>query len=312
MIVCYRNSGRLGNRLATTAYYLALVRESGETLVNPSFWRYQRYFAPALSSSIITRAALSIDEAAGKVVASLLEKIMPEAWSEKFRFDGAIVAEPTAIFSRILSTIIDRLLGPSHVNSEDFQITRWFPPQIQRISRHWFETGTSPDKHNSDVDLIWQHREYVKEQFQLHPRLTREIDDWEEMARRSAGKLIGIHVRQGDYANYKGGKWYLPQETYFQQAQAAAKKLEWYNVRYFVASESPLVLPNDGHPWFASLNHAVLDMYALSRCDLIVAVPSTFAGWASFIGAKPMLQLPTLIESQFRISDCEIWRPRLY
>jgi len=35
----------------------------------------------------------------------------------------------------------------------------------------------------------------------------------------------------------------------------------------------------------------VFDLYAMSRCDYLMAPPSTFSGWASYYGSVPLLRL---------------------
>jgi hypothetical protein len=52
---------------------------------------------------------------------------------------------------------------------------------------------------------------------------------------------------------------------------------------------------------------AVHDMYTLAACDYIVGPPSTFSGWSSFYGSKPIFTMRE--DAPFKdISQAEIIR----
>ena len=57
---------------------------------------------------------------------------------------------------------------------------------------------------------------------------------------------------------------------------------------------------------------AVLEMYALARCDLIVGPPSSFSGWASFMGNRPIFYLEKAGDRPKERELGTVWTPRYY
>lgn len=137
------------------------------------------------------------------------------------------------------------------------------------------------------------------------------LDKWEKKVRKSSKKVCGIHIRQGDYKSYRNGQWFLEIDVYFNRARAEVSALGWDDVAFFVASETHVELPSNEHGlWHPSLESAILDMYALARCDMIIGVPSTFSGWSSFIGNKPFHNISNSDECDSL--NRSVWIPRLY
>jgi hypothetical protein len=85
------------------------------------------------------------------------------------------------------------------------------------------------------------------------------------------------------------------------------------NVGFIIATNEPYPAET-----FAGLNvhsgpgHFALDMYALAGCDLIAGPPSTFSGWASFIGMKPIYFLEDKGRLPVRAELEEVWTPRFF
>jgi Glycosyl transferase family 11 len=145
--------------------------------------------------------------------------------------------------------------------------------------------------------LLAKHREEVLRSLALSaPHL--------ELAHREIGKfretsdyLIGVHIRQGDYALWNRGRHYHDTRQYVTWMRTAVERFaDRGRIGFVVCSDRP-----QPRELFAGLNvlvssdansgAAVRDLIRLSRCDLLMAPPSTYGCWASLMGTVPILPL---------------------
>jgi hypothetical protein len=109
---------------------------------------------------------------------------------------------------------------------------------------------------------------------------------------RAEQKLIGLHIRRGDYEAWQNGRYFFSWERY---AEVAREIVQFYgrdSTRLAIcASERP------PHGFCADLPHAVsdgdlfVDQQILMRCDAIVGPPSTFSGWAAYVSGRPVIAI---------------------
>ena len=101
-------------------------------------------------------------------------------------------------------------------------------------------------------------------------------------------RIVGVHMRKGDYKEYHNGFFYYEDEEY---AQFMDQIIAMFgdDTQFFFASNERI---NKDH--FQRFNildiqsrSAVEDMYSLSKCDLIMGPYSSFSTWASFYGQVP-------------------------
>ena len=103
--------------------------------------------------------------------------------------------------------------------------------------------------------------------------------------RKGADIIIGVHIRQGDYARWLGGKYYFSLEQYAQIIKNVQILFEDKKVKFLIISNN-----KDNSDYFKDSQycfgsgHFIEDMYSLAACDYIIGPPSTFSGWASFYG----------------------------
>ena len=78
-------------------------------------------------------------------------------------------------------------------------------------------------------------------------------------------------------------------------------------VGFFIASDEDQDLSIfDKHNFYFRSGHPLENLYSLSICDYLISVPSSFAGWAHFIGETPLLELDTKV-CKPSINDFENW-----
>lgn len=108
-------------------------------------------------------------------------------------------------------------------------------------------------------------------------------------------KNIGIHIRQGDYKNWQGGKYYQTSEFYNELIEAILNSTNCANINLFIAHNGEFeisqlnkeLLLNDR---LICSNHnfsdVIKDFLVLSSCDLVIGPFSTFSRQALIWGKK--------------------------
>jgi hypothetical protein len=100
---------------------------------------------------------------------------------------------------------------------------------------------------------------------------------------------VGVHIRHGDYANFRDGKYFYTLPQYVDQMRILARLLAPRRIGFLVCSN---VSQDSTH--FGDLKvtmgpgHLLEDMYALAECDYLMGPPSTYTIWASFYGKVPL------------------------
>ena len=122
----------------------------------------------------------------------------------------------------------------------------------------------------------------------------RHVDALIHDVRRQANLVVGIHIRQGDYREWNGGKYFYSIAEYATMMRRVQSDLAGRDVTFVVCGNTKLDRAD-----FTGLNvrfgtgHLIEDMYALAETDLLIGPPSTFSGWASLWGNVPLQVLYT-------------------
>lgn len=137
-------------------------------------------------------------------------------------------------------------------------------------------------------EYVYRHRKALCDYFTPVESIRKEIDVVEQEGRQSADVLVGVHIRQGDYADFEGGRFYHSQELYAAKMAKVEQLLAPRKVTFLTVAEGEI-----DEAQFKGLNtvkgpgSAIGDMYSLARCDYIMGVHSTFSRWAAFYGDVP-------------------------
>ncbi len=141
-------------------------------------------------------------------------------------------------------------------------------------------------------ELVRRHAEKIRAYFLPGAGIATASRKAVETLRQQAEIVIGVHIRHGDYKNWKRGQYYFDIHQYAEWMHSLVRELTGRRVAFLVCSDEARC-PEE----FIGLRvefgpgTPTGDLYALAECDYIFGPLSTFSQWASFYGNKPLLQM---------------------
>lgn len=270
-VVIYKNNGgRLANQLWNYACVYAYCLEKGYQCSNYAFFRYQNYFRVRsgnwLIDKILSKAPFFISRFIYPVyeayVGLLLKGMVISDCGSEF------MLPPTPNKNVLQSKSLERL---ENGKNKDIYFKGWL-----------FRNPVGLDRYHADVRRC------------LRPsdRAEAEISTVMLRAKQKGSKIIGVHIRQGDYKKWQGGKYYFS----FSEAR---KLLDKFLSQHDNQKQVVFIICTDGdfdEAAFNGLNYvrgagsAVSDLFLLSRTDIILGSNSTYGRWAAYYGGVPFIQ----------------------
>lgn len=271
MIAVTNNAGQLCNKLLLFANCLATGIETSQKVVH--FCGYKIRQAAELDSEIGRRygfMCLPFDRV--RQVGTLffeLSKIYGKMKGVEPK-SGAKTIEESRAFINAYSKVLDR--------SSLFAVHDWY--------------FRNPDALFRQRDEITRYLS-IKSAFRARPL------DILANARRYCDKVVGVHLRRGDYKNYRDGVFYFSDEVYFKWMEEIAQESA-SEVCFLLCSNEPVnyrYFRERGIIVVEAPNHPLEDLVALSLCDYIIGPPSTYSWWAAFMGDVPLHHLKSNSET---------------
>jgi hypothetical protein len=269
-LIIAAKSGQLGNRLFTSANYMAFALEHGYWLLNPSFDDYAPHFEGTRNNLLGAFPALPI-------------QVPSNSWMRHRCYELNRTLCKSGKFNVIN---IERGKAFS-LRDESFQI------QIRKNSLNFIQGWLFREGwFIEDRDLLAQYSPVIKDYFQPLGRYRKTISQFMATLRRDYAIVIGMHVRQGDYQAFKAGRYFYESDRYFELIKSLNEQLNNANVCFVICSNVEQDLePLRGLNVCAGIGGLVEDMYLLAECDYIIGPPSSYSMWASFYGDKPLYML---------------------
>lgn len=268
MIVIAEKYGQLGNRLFVFAHFVASALERGLKVSNPAFDEYAEFFET-------TRRDLFCRYPARP---SLLKGRRARRW---------------------LYTLVNRLANSLAYRSPRgrfWQVIRIEEEENYDLSAPEFLTAAREKRFVfvqgwlfRDEHALRRHAPALREFFAPARGVAERIGAHVRRAREGCELLVGVHVRQGDYRNFEGGRYFYESAEYARMMREAERLFPERRVGFLVCSnerQDPAVFEGLRHT--PGPGHFVDDMYALAACDYIIGPPSTYTLWASFYGGAPL------------------------
>jgi len=143
-----------------------------------------------------------------------------------------------------------------------------------------------------DLTNFQKHSDEIRSYFTPIDSHQNNIDRLFRKMENSADVVVGVHIRHGDYKNYKEGKYYFSFEQYKELMKKIEKLFSFKNIVFLICSDAKLTHTIfDDFSFEFGTGHLIEDMYSLARCNYLIGTKSTYLRWASFYGEVPMHEI---------------------
>ena len=149
----------------------------------------------------------------------------------------------------------------------------------------------------TDTRYLTQTKKDLQRIFRPKDAIMNKAEELIEKMKQTSDIVVGVHIRRGDYATWNDGRFYYELEDYHQFMLRVKELYQGQRVSFFISSnedfELDIFTDCDCHRFGKEPSGAILDLYSLSVCDLIMGPVSSYSRWASFIGEGPLCFLET-------------------
>jgi hypothetical protein len=321
-IILVDDTGECGNRLVSYSFLLSYAREHRLDFTNLCFWRYARYFnysqplveKPYCDCTIVSNSNLfsQLDRKFGKFLKNLLIASRLNIIQRRFIFQEDYICNLSELCFRSLGAIATRFTQGE--TDRSIQKNR-YSIRKEKYWDHWSSILTTVELTPQNLfqqPLVEKHADYLRQRFQPNSQYQSQVASFISTLRKDFDVLVGLHIRRGDYSRYRNGQWYFTDAQYHQWMQQVVAQFPNQTLCFVLASNEDIDLtqfrPLQVHK---SPGHFITDMYSLAGCDLILGSPSTFSGWASFIGKVPIYFLQDATQA-VQLEKASVWSPRFY
>lgn len=282
VIILQHDGGEMGNQLWNYASVYAYCVERGYACENWSFFEYASYFKNTLPEGFLLRLFFFASSTPSE---KRMFEYHTRIWRGLYKF---FIVWPCIVFygRKIVysSTAANNLyyLSPTVVSPE-------FLSNLEHSARTIFFSFVSGGVFRNPLGLA-RHRRSVISYFSPAPKVLEQVHKFINPLRDQYKILIGVHIRQTNYAKFKGGKFQISQERTRNILEEYCKQ------KGYSLSEVCLVVTSDGainKKLFYDFNteisthNAVEDLFILASCDVIIGSDSTFGNFASYYGNIP-------------------------
>jgi Glycosyl transferase family 11 len=285
MLILAAKSGQLANRLFLFSHLIAAAIEHDLTLANLAFQEYAPFFE-STCQDWLCRYPSHADR-------------RPSPSLRQFSYilaRGLTLLLAKANFKTPVLSAIDLSDDQNcDLNSPEFV-------QLAHQVQFLFLKGWLFRNHSN----VLKHASQIRQYFTPVEPHRSHVNDLITSIRQSCDVLIGVHIRQGDYAHFMDGKHFHTTPQYVQVMKKVQVLFPDQQVTFLICSNVPQQ-SQDFFPCsiaFAN-NHLLEDLYSLAQCDYIIGAVSTYSLWASFHGQVPLYHIQNL-EAEVSIADFRV------
>ncbi|MEG4285815.1 alpha-1,2-fucosyltransferase [Microcoleus sp. A006_D1] len=270
MLIISAKSGQLGNRLLLFANFIAWAIEHNLTVINPAFEEYAEYFTGTAKDLLCCYPPPYFTAPGNKFIRSKYYKFIKYLSNKQVLKIQEISREKPFSWSK-------------------YQASQQIKPGSNVCFQGWlFRDGWFVE----DTPQLCKYADQIRAYLTPLPRYTTHPDNLISNIKNSADTIVGIHIRQGDYAQHQNGRYFYTIDQYIEVMNAIAQLFSRNNIKFLICSnlqQEPSL--------FKSFNcvfgsgDLIEDIYVLSKCDYIVGPPSSYTMWAAFYGEKPLYMI---------------------
>lgn len=279
--ILQHDGGEMGNQLWNYISIYAYALERGYTCENWSFFEYAQYFNLVPKSKVISWLFFLPFHQHNKRRSSFRVKIYRLLYK-------VLVVLPVSFFLK--NKII--------YSRDGVDAVYYLPPTVpatdelaeqERSSGTIFFSQVSGGVFRSPIG-IQAHKTLVVKHFSPAPWADEKVRMFVAPLRARYKTLVGVHLRQGDYAIFKGGKFAISlgrvREILDEYLAFSQKKSD--EVVFIIASDGPIEEKSfQGLEVNVSKGSPGEDLFILASCDVIIGSDSTFGHFAAYYGDIP-------------------------
>ena len=280
-IYIVKRCGRLANRIIFYANVIAWAEEKKLKVTNFTFQSYANLFESTYLTcgSAYPPSKLRVLSQFSLPITRLLNSIRLQ-YQCIYLFSKVLLK--SNLLCRVFPILSDHDFDGTRSLSEIIPDNYWLSRKALLVSGWKFREPILSEKHSSKIRNFFKPIQKVRQQVE------------KSFPRREKDKclVVGVHIRKGDYSNWKGGKYDYPVCDYIIMMKKILDLFPDNKLSFLICSNESLdtEIFNE-FDITISHNSPIEDLYALSMCDLIFGPPSTFTQWASFYGEKPLLHI---------------------
>lgn len=270
MLIISAKSGQLGNRLLLFANFIAWAIEHNLTVLNPAFEEYAEFFVGTAGDFLCCYPPPYFTAAGNKFVRSKYYNFI-KYFSHKKIFKTQEITRKQP-FSWLKYQDIEQIKHGSIV---------FFQGWLFRDG--WFV---------EDVPYLHKYADPIRAYFAPLERYRINVYRLILNLKNNSDLLVGIHIRQGDYAQHQKGRYFYTTQQYLEVMNSVVRLFDGKIIKFLICSnvpQNPSLLESFNCGFGSS--HLIEDMYALAECDYVVGPPSSYTMWASFYGDKPLYMI---------------------
>lgn len=272
-IIFKHGGGELANQLWNYVSVYAYGLATGAKVKNPSFFEYHAWFRLASEENVFVRLMTFIAKRSRGRRNSFLRKGLRRTYSVYVKF-VEIFRHPL-VFSSENTTGEITYLPP----------TKPLPPETEQSAKLYFKGWLFRNPAG-----LRAHRKALLEAFSPIPEICENVDKIVSPLRTSYSHVVGVHVRQDDYAIFKDGRYLVSQKRVREILD------EYLQTKGLAIKDTVFVITSDGKvdkAQFEGLNihisneAAVTDLFLLSKTDCVLGSDSSFGAFAAWYGDVP-------------------------
>lgn len=273
--------GQLANQLWNFISVYAYGVEKNIPVSNYSFFEYSRYFRIPVGNGLIDIFFFMPFEL---LVSYVPEKRLIPFWRKFYKLYvllcESIVRERVIRSGNTGEVDAPYYLPPSPGVREQFSGKEKYASGSLYFDGWFFRNPVGIQKHRESIHSYFSPKEEIRDHirsflFPLKERYER---------------IIGVHIRQGDYRTWKGGKYFIPQERVREiiDEYVSFAGIDPGKTCFVIASDGPVDAAK-----FAGLHTAISslgpveDLFLLAETDTVIGSDSSFGDFSAFYGNVP-------------------------
>lgn len=274
VVIFDHDGGRLGNQLWNLVSVFAYCSERGYSCINYSFYEYYKYFE-------LSKTNFFFD-----VIFLRLHPFL------RYKFYKYYTRY---IYQKYPHNILDIRHDPKNKVVETFHL----PPSPIKHNVH-LEKLTKTEQLNDTIYFSgWLFRNPIGIE-KFHDEIKRFLSPKREFLKnagdlitkmRTKGqKVVGVHIRGGDYVIFEQGKFYFTQREARKILDEYLAKESSGNVVFVICSDEKIddeVF--EGLTYSTGTGHIIEDLLSLSMTDLVIGSDSTYGTFAAYYGNIPIV-----------------------